>query len=151
MEKSDLFAYPAAFISIVLAVALTDMIQSTHRLLRARDRVKWDPLTPLLALSVFLGILAMFFSLWGDARFEKLSFYGLVGFMAGPTLTALIAFAVLPDEVPDAGLDLKKFYFDNRRYLVILLALSAITDGVAVKYIRKALRSWPSRMDSHAV
>ena len=130
MQKAELFAYLAAFVSIVLAVALTDMIQSIHRLLRARDRIQWDPLTPLLALSVLLGLLAAFFSLWGDARFDRLTYYGLVAFMAGPIVTALIAFAVLPDEIPDVGLDLRRFYFDNRRYLILLLALTAMMDVV---------------------
>ena len=128
MNKSDLFSYLAAFVTIVLAVALTDMIQSTHRLLRASDKIKWDPLTPLLALGVFLSLLSAFFSLWGDARFERLTFYGLVAFIAGPTVTSLVAFAVLPDDVPERGLDLRQFYFENRRYLVSLLALIAIGD-----------------------
>jgi hypothetical protein len=123
MHKSELFAYLAAFVSIVLAVALTDMIQSAHRLIRNRVRVRWDPLTPIFAVSIFLGLLASFFSLWGDARFDRLTYYGLVGLMAAPTVTALAAFAVLPDEVPKGGLDLRQFYFDNRRYLVTLLAL----------------------------
>ena len=130
MQKAELFAYLAAFVSIVLAVALTDMIQSTHRLLRARDRIQWDPLTPLLALSVLLGLLAAFFSLWGDARFDRLTYYGLVAFMVGPIVTALIAFAVLPDEIPEVGLDLRRFYFDNRRYLILLLAFAAIMDVI---------------------
>jgi len=128
VSKSDLFAYLASFVSIVLAVALSDMIQSTHRLIRARNRVIWDPLTPLLALSVFLGLLAAFFSLWGDARFERLTYYGLLAFMVGPVLAALVAFAVLPDEVPDAGIDLRQFFFDNRRYLALLLAVTAVND-----------------------
>ncbi len=128
MQKSEMFQYLAAFVTIVLALALSDLVQSTHRLLRARDKVKWDPLTPLLALSAFLGLLAAFFSLWGDARFDRLTYYGLVAFMAGPTVTALAAFAVLPDDVPAEGLDLRQFYFDNRRYLALLFALLAIND-----------------------
>jgi hypothetical protein len=132
MQKSDLFAYLAAFVSIVLGLALSDMIQSAHRLIRARLRIQWDPLSPLLALSVFLSLLATFFSLWGDARFERLTFYGLVAFMAQPVLQALLAFAVLPDEVPERGLDLRQFYFDNRRYLVILLVMISILDWIWV-------------------
>jgi hypothetical protein len=128
MQKADLFAYLAAFVSIIVAVAVTDMIQSTHRLIRARDKVKWDPLTPLLALSIFLGLLATFFSLWGDARFDRLTYYGLVAFMAQPTLVALTAFAVLPDEVPENDLDLRKFYFENRRYIAVVAALIAVLD-----------------------
>lgn len=132
MQQADLFAYLAAFVSIVLAVALTDMVQSVHRLIRARERVKWDPLAPLMALSVFLGLLSVFFSLWGDARFDRLTYYGLVAFMIQPVLQALLAFAVLPDEIPDRGLDLRQFYFTSRRYWVILLAIIAVTDWVWV-------------------
>lgn len=126
MNNADLFAYLATFVSIILAVALTDMIQSTHRLLRARDKVKWDPLTPLFALYMLLGLLSTFFSLWGDAKFDRLTYYGLVAFMMSPTLAALAAFAVLPDDVPEGGLDLREFYFDNRRYLVLLLVLDQV-------------------------
>jgi len=128
VSKSDLFAYLASFVSIVLAVALSDMIQSAHRLIRARNRVIWDPLTPLLALSMLMGLLAAFFSLWGDARFERLTYYGLLAFMVGPVLTALVALAVLPDEVPESGLDLRQFFFDNRRYVAVLFAVLSVND-----------------------
>ena len=130
MTRADLFAYLAAFVSIVLAVALTDMIHSAHRLLRARQRVQWDPLAPLLAMTVFVLLLWNFFGLWGDAQFTRLTFNGLLAMMTVPTLYTFAAFAVLPDEVPAEGLDLREFYFDNRRYVVILLALAAFGDLV---------------------
>ncbi|HET7816289.1 MAG TPA: hypothetical protein VFK58_01760 [Sphingomicrobium sp.] len=132
MQQSDLFAYLVAFLSIVLAVALTDMIQSTHRLIRAGDRVKWDILTPLLALLVFSEISAVFFSLWSDARFDRLSYHGLLAFLTQPLIQALLAFAVLPDEVPERGLDLRQFYFANRRYFAVLLLAISVTDWAAV-------------------
>lgn len=128
MTKADLFAYLAGFVTIMLAIALTDMVQSTHRLLRDRARVKWDVLTPLLALWVFLWVLSEFFSLWVDARFDRLTFYGLLALVSVPTLTSLAAFAVLPDEVPAGGLDLQRFYFDNLGLLTLLLALIHIGD-----------------------
>lgn len=130
MTKVDLFAYLAAFVSIVLAVALTDMIHSAHRLLRARHQVKWDPLALLLALNVFILLLWNFFGLWGDAQYDRITFNGLLAMMTVPTLYTFAAFAVLPDEVPAHGLDLRKFHFDNRRYIVILLALAAFGDLV---------------------
>lgn len=132
MQKWDLFAYLSAFVTIVLAIALTDMIQSTHRLLRARRRVRWDTLTPLLAAWVFLWVLSEFFSLWLDARYEKINYFGLLSLMAVPTVAALTAYAVLPDEIPEEGLDLEQFYFENRRYLVLLLALFNVADIVRI-------------------
>jgi hypothetical protein len=133
--KSDLFAYLAAFVTIILAIALTDMLQSVHRLVMARSRVKWDVLTPLLAVFIFLGIVSDFFGLWDDARFERLTFYGLLAFMVAPVILTLAAFAVLPDEVPPDGLDLKHFYMERRRYLALLIVLLTATDVVrAVLY-----------------
>lgn len=137
MQKADLFAYLAAFVTIVLAVALTDMIQSTHKLLRIRRRIKWDPLTPLLALTVFILLLWQFFGLWGDARFDRLTFNGLVALVAVPAIYTFAAFAVLPDDVPETGLDLRQFYFDNRHYVAILLGLGALGD--VIRSIRWAM------------
>jgi len=45
-------------------------------------------------------------------------FYELVGLMVTPTLISLAALAVLPDEIPDGGLDL-----GDRVYLYTLLIL----------------------------
>jgi hypothetical protein len=128
MQKWDLFAYLSAFVTIVLAIALSDMIQSTHRLLRARRRVQWDLLTPLLASWVFLWVISEFFSLWLDARYERINYLALLSLMAVPTVVALMAYAVLPDEVPEQGLKLKTFYFENRRYLVGLLFVFNLAD-----------------------
>jgi len=65
MQKSELFAYLAAFVSIVLAVALTTW---------SRARIGWSatgrgsggiPLTPIFAVSIFLGLLGHFaFGAW---------------------------------------------------------------------------------------
>lgn len=128
MNNADLFAYLAAFVSIVLAVAVTDMIHSAHRLLRSRHKVKWDPLTPLLALAIFLLLLWQFFGLWGDARFDRLTFNGLIALVATPAIYTFAAFAVLPDEIPEQGIDLRQFYFDNRRYIAVLLAFATVGD-----------------------
>ncbi len=130
MSKSDLFAYLAAFVTIILALALSDMIHSLHRLLMNRGKVKWDLLTPLMTAFILMTVVSCFFSLWDDARFDHLTFYGLLWFMVIPILTALAAFAVLPDEVPAQGLDLRQFYMQRRRYLAGLLALLVACDVV---------------------
>src|SRR5262245_51801197 len=100
----ELFPYVRAFITIVLALALSDMVQSTHRLLRARAKVIWDIRPLLAAVIVFLSVLSEFFSLWGVAPVESLSFLELVGLMVTPTLLSVTALAVLPDQVPENGL-----------------------------------------------
>lgn len=128
MNKSDLFSYLSAFATIVLAVALTDLVQSTHRLIRARRRIKWDVLPLIAAVFIYLTVLSEFFSLWDEFRVQRFAFYELVWLMTVPTLATFAAFAVLPDEVPESGLDLTEFYFANRRYLVLLIVLMTLGD-----------------------
>jgi hypothetical protein len=130
MQPSDLFAYLAAFVTIVLAIALSDLMMSTHRLLRARARVRWSALPLLMASFVYFMILSEFFGLWSELQVRSFAYIDLVGEMIVPSLISLLAFAVLPDDVPGKGLDLRAFYFAERRYLVVLLALIVAGDIV---------------------
>lgn len=82
----------------------------------------------MLALAIFLLLLWQFFGLWGDARFDRLTFNGLIALVATPAIYTFAAFAVLPDEIPEEGIDLRQFYFDNRRYIAVLLALATVGD-----------------------
>ena len=130
MPGADFFEYLSAFITIVLALALSDLIQSTHRLIRARRTIEWDVRPLLLAVYVYLAVLSEFFGLWEGLRYSNFSFLDLLGEMFVPTLTALLAFAVLPDEIPSDRFSLARFYEANRRYLVALIALIFVSDTV---------------------
>ncbi|MDB5429506.1 MAG: hypothetical protein JWP35_622 [Caulobacter sp.] len=128
MQTSDLFSYLSAFVTIVLALGLGDMIQSLHRLLDARRRVRWGVLPLVSAVLVFILVVSEFFSLTLTFGITRITYFGVVGLLAVPTLTALAAFSVLPDHVPDEGLDLGDFYQRNRRYLFAVLALATTAD-----------------------
>lgn len=121
--------YVAAFASIIVALAVTDLAHSMHRLLRARSRIRWDWLPLATALLIVFATLQFwwaFFDVWRSG-----SQFTLGGFL--PTFTSLLllffsASAALPDEVPKEGLDLKSYYLENRTYfwtLFLLLAVSA--------------------------
>jgi hypothetical protein len=128
VQAGTLFGYLAAFITIVLGLALADMLVSIHRLLRARRRVVWRPLPLLLALVIGLSLLTAFFELWDMTGWERISYYGLVWQVVNYVPIFLAACAVLPDDVPPEGLDLDQFYFEERRYIVALVALGLAFD-----------------------
>ena len=128
MGKPELFSYLSAFVTIVLAVALTDMIQSTHRLLRARRRVQWDARPLVLAAIVAIAVISEFFSLWSKLDREAISMGRLLWLLTTPTVFALLAYAVLPDDVPEAGIDLTAFWQDERRSWAILLVMVTLLD-----------------------
>ena len=110
-------------ITIIFGLMLTDLFASVHRLIRNRGRVRWHWLPLLVSWYVLVMVLNNWWGLvfhegdgaWGSGW--TFFFYGHLLF-----LLYLVASAVLPDEVPAEGLDLKEFYFDNHRHFWGLLA-----------------------------
>ena len=110
--------YVSAFASIILALAVTDLATSMHRLLRARARLRWDWLPLAVALLILLATVQfwwIFFELWSATA--KFSLGGFLPDFLTLLLLFFIASAALPDEVPAEGLDLEAYYFANRRYI----------------------------------
>jgi hypothetical protein len=137
VQSGTLFEYLAAFVTVVLGLALADLLISLHRLIRARKRVVWRPLPLLLALFVFLTLLTGFFELWTMTRWERASFYDLVWQMLLCIPLFLVVCAALPDDVPAAGLDLGDFYLSERLYIAVLMALA-----LALDVVDEMARSW---------
>ena len=119
----DMFAYLAAFISVVLALAISDLVTSLHRLIRARRRVKWSLTALIAALTVFMAILEEFFGLWRFTGVQRFTYFDLLTLIVPAILLSIAAMTVLPDEVPAGGLDLAEHYMDCRRLLYSLQAL----------------------------
>jgi hypothetical protein len=124
--------YVSAFASIILALAVTDLATSMHRLMRARGRVRWDWLPLAVALLILLATVQywwVFFAVWSSVTSFPL------GAFLPALLTLLLLFfiasAALPDEVPAEGLDLEAYYFENRTYFWILFSLLVVSTTVS--------------------
>jgi hypothetical protein len=117
----------AVLVAIVLGLALAELGTSFHRLLRARARVKWDWMSPALALLMLLETIQFWWL--SQTWYETASQLRLIDFLPRLVILLLIfllAAVVLPDEVPDQGIDLRAFYVENSRHfwaLVLLLTL----------------------------
>lgn len=118
------FEYLLALVSILIGLAVADLSTSLHRLLRARQRVRWDWLALAAALLVMLLVLEfwwVFYSLGTAAVFMQ---YGAFLLLAASLVSMfLLASAALPDAVPDEGVDLHAYYRGNARYVWTLFAL----------------------------
>lgn len=142
MNQSDLFSYLSAFVTIVLAIAITDMIQSTHRLIRARRRVKWDMAPLIFAGAIAIAVLSEFFALWDTFAVTTITFPRLLWMLLVPTLAALLAYSALPDDVPQDGLDLREFYTSERRTWVVMMALLIVFDIARSVELISHRRDW---------
>ena len=112
--------YVLSLMAIISGLAITDLISSLHRLLRARQRVRWDWLPLLVAVFAGMALTVSWFISWQVNKVQDYNptlwrfFFLTLGQLVPLYLAAA---AALPDEVPAAGLDLKQFYADNCRYI----------------------------------
>ena len=124
-----LFSYLSAFVTIVLALGLSDLLISFHRLMRHGGAVRWSGLPLAAALFVLLALLTEFFSMWGLVAVERVSFVGLVFHLLPTFFIFLAASAVLPDDLGEGPFDLDAFYFSQQRYFYITLSLAFLGDA----------------------
>lgn len=109
----DTFEYITALVAVVIGLAIADMATSLHRLLRHRKIVRWDWVSPLAALTVLVDL----FNLWWEWRgFSGTTIGEVAPFFAALILLFLAASVTLPDEVPAEGLDLGRYFDENRSY-----------------------------------
>jgi hypothetical protein len=117
------FEYLITLVSVLAGLALADLATSLHKLLRARERVRWDWAPLLASLLAVLTVLQFWWALFGG---QDVGAYGrIAGFlplMAQMLLLYLLNAAALPDSIPQDGVDLRKFYEENARYFWLLFA-----------------------------
>jgi hypothetical protein len=114
-------------VAIILGLALAELATSFHRLMRAGKRVQWDWMSPALAFVMLLETVQFWWL--SKTWYVNATELRLLEFLPRLLLLLLIyllAAAVLPDEVPEKGVNLRTFYVETSRYfwaLVLLLTL----------------------------
>jgi len=115
--------YVLGFVAIIVGLAITDLAQSLHKLLRARSRVRWHWYSFSAAFLLILLTLELW---WNLSFFERSDLSVTIGiflpWLLGLILLYLLASAALPDDVPAEGIDLKGYYFEQQRYFWLLYA-----------------------------
>src|SRR5690349_12928061 len=136
----DTFEYITALVAVVIGLAIADLATSLHRLLRNRKVVRWDWVSPLAALV----ILAELFNLWWRWRgFTGTTTGEIVPYFVVLILIYLAASIALPDEVPGDGIDLGRYFDENRSYfwlvytsyvaaMITLMSIRALHHGLSV-------------------
>ncbi len=118
------FEYLLALVSILIGLAVADLSGSLHRLLRARQRVRWDWLPLAAALLVMMLILEFWWIFYGLGTSVAWTHYSAFLVLAASLVCMfLLASATLPDEVPEEGMDLTQYYRENGRYFWGLFGL----------------------------
>lgn len=110
------FEYAIGLISILMSLALADLVMSFHKILRHRKSVRWDGRIFVAAALVVLEVIRIWFAQWTIRDTQVVLIFPVYVYLFGHVLLlVLTALACLPDEVDD-GCDLSAFYDENRRY-----------------------------------
>lgn len=124
--------YVLVLVSIILGLGLCDLLVSLHRLLRAGRRVRWDWAAPWAAVIVLFINLRTWWSMFPQPGDGPRTIGQFLPDLVGVTLLFLMSASVLPDEVPEEGLDLKAWSEGNRRYFWSLMSLGIIWNSLQV-------------------
>ena len=109
--------------AVLVGLAVADIANSFHRLMRSRPAVRWDPLTLAAALYTLCMCVYMWFEIWGVRHFDATRhFFFYLALVAQLFVLFLAAAASLPDETHGA-VDLREYYAKNRRYFWSLITV----------------------------
>ncbi len=115
------FEYTSVLASIIIGLALIDILVSFNRLVRAGKAVKWHWAAPAATVLVILTLIQIWWTLYRpeDASVTIGEFLPL---LVQLVILFLLAAAALPDDIPSDGVDLKAYYHRNGPYFWALFA-----------------------------
>ncbi len=144
------FEYAMGLISIIVGLAVSDILLSANRLIRAGPHVRWDARVILTAVMSFLLLLEFWFAAWTLRDLPGGFYFPLyIALLSQLVVSFLIAAACLPDEPTT---DLAVFYVANARYLwsaAALFHLFSLALGVYFAASEGALRETAPILAAH--
>ena len=128
------FEYLLLFAAVILGLAISDLAVSVHRLLNAGRRVRWDALSILSACLAFERIISQWWTWYGADRLASRMTFGMfTGVLMSAVLLFLMAAVALPDEIGEAGVDLRLYYRQtSRRYWLLFAGQWLVLNGVSI-------------------
>ena len=137
-SRMTIAEYISVLLAILVGLAIADLATSFHKLMRARDRVQWDWMSLALALVMLLETILFW---WGSFQWYRATSEISIGAFLPDLGVFLLLFlavaAVLPDDVPAAGLSMRDYYFATAPYFWTLMVLMSVlvAFGPGLRYV----------------
>lgn len=140
----DAFSYLSVLLSIILGLAITQVLQGLGRLMQARARVVpfWPPL--VLAVTLLVSFVQSWWAMFGLRNYSEWTFARFAVVIVQTIFSYMQAALILPEVVPEGVLDLRESYFAHRRWffaMVIGGTLASLLKDLALN------GSLPSRLN----
>lgn len=122
----DAFSYLSVLLSIILGLAITQILQGFRDLMRARTRLRmyW----PSLWWAGLLLVICVqeWWAMFSWRAYQPWTFQGFAVMLAQTIATYLAAALVLPELKDAEPVDLRAYYYANHRWFFAMLALAVV-------------------------
>lgn len=132
----DAFSYLSVLISLILGLAITQVLKGFRGLMHARSRVRGYWPTVLWGVLIIVISVQGWWSMFGLRHHQDWTFLEFSAVLAQTIVLYLLAALVLPDIYGDTVVDLREHYYDHRRWFFSLLALliaTSVVKGLAIE------------------
>ena len=138
------FEYVSVLASIVIGLALVDILVSTNRLIRAGPQVRWDWAAPVASVLVVLTLIQIWWGLY-QPEDRPMTIGQFLPLLVELVILFLLAASALPDEVPAEGIDLKAYYHRNGPYFwgLFTAGLGWLILVGAAQFVIAGASPWP--------
>ncbi len=123
----DAFGYLSVLLSIILGLAITQVLQGIGKLLTARARVTfyWPPI--VIALVLLIGFTQSWWAMFGLRNHQDWTFLGFFVVILQTIFAYLMAALVLPDFQLEIGVDMRSNYYAHSRWLFLMVIGQTLT------------------------
>lgn len=125
----DPFGYLSILTSIVLGLGITRVLTGCGELLQVRHRIRPYWVHLMWALNLFLFLVLNWWILFRWHTQSQWTFFIFLFVLLSPTVGFLLAVILFPHPIGD-GMDLKGYFYANRRWFFVLASLLPPIDAV---------------------
>ena len=135
------FEYALGLFSVLVGLALADIAQKAHRLVRHARTISWDGRAILATLLVIVVIISLWFAVWNIRERAEILVFGfyLTLFLEMMLLFVLAANSLPDDAGPDC--DMSAFYEGNSRTFWLSFAAFQLSFAAHWVYFTRFLGS----------
>ena len=136
----DAFSYLSVLLSIILGLAITQVLQGLRGLMHARARLQMYAPTMIWALLLLVAFVQSWWSEFGLRRHESWTFLGFSVVVAHSLFLYMLGALVLPDVRGEGTVDLREHYYESHRWFFSFVVLAALA-GIAKDLVLDG--QWP--------
>ena len=129
------FEYLSVLVSIILGLAITQLLSGAARLIQLRHRVRMHVATLCWMAMLFLLDIQIWWAAFGRRDTLEWNFFGFTLYLMMPIIAFLLSYLVLPELGDEDEVDLAAHFERNRPWFFALLA-SLIMVSLGEEWLR---------------